>query len=252
MELIDEELPEAFELTVYAILAFLTEGFLVFVGSSYVTSAVLPFVVIVVYFVGTYYVRTSRQVRLLDIEAKAPLFSQFLEAMSGLPSIRAYGWSEHYQRQEQIALEASQRPFYTLYCIQRWLSVVLDLVIAGISVVVVAIALSMKGSPSLNLLGIALFNIVGFSGTLQTLVIEWIDLETSIGAVSRIRSYVQEAKTEDLDTEIEVVPTFWPDKGNVQISGVSASYEYVSRSSRMIHFFLTISQFIFRASSSRC
>ncbi|GLI78089.1 hypothetical protein PoHVEF18_006388 [Penicillium ochrochloron] len=225
LELIDEELPEAFELTVYAVLAFLTEGFLVFVGSSYVTSAVLPFVVIVVYFVGTYYVRTSRQVRLLDIEAKAPLFSQFLEAMSGLPSIRAYGWSEHYQRQEQIALEASQRPFYTLYCIQRWLSVVLDLVIAGISVVVVAIALSMKGSPSLNLLGIALFNIVGFSGTLQTLVIEWIDLETSIGAVSRIRSYLQEAKTEDLDTEIEVVPTFWPDKGNVQISGVSASYD---------------------------
>jgi ABC-type multidrug transport system fused ATPase/permease subunit len=104
---------------------------------------------------------------------------------------------------------------------------VLDLVIAGISVVVVAIALSMRGSSSLNLLGIALFNIVGFSGTLQVLVTQWIDLETSIGAVSRIRSYVQHAKTEDLDGEIEVVPTFWPEKGDVQISRVSASYEYV-------------------------
>lgn len=227
MELIDEELPEAFELTIYAVLGFFVEGFLVFVGSSYVTTAVIPFVVLVVYYVGTYYVRTSRQIRLLDIESKAPLFSQFLEAMSGLPSIRAYGWSEHYQHQELVALEASQRPFYTLYCIQRWLSVVLDLVIAGISVVVVAIALSMRGSSSLNLLGIALFNIVGFSGTLQVLVTQWIDLETSIGAVSRIRSYVQHAKTEDLDTEIEVVPTFWPEKGDVQISRVSASYEYV-------------------------
>ncbi|KAJ5364163.1 P-loop containing nucleoside triphosphate hydrolase protein [Penicillium cataractarum] len=225
LELIDEELPEAFELTTYAVLCFFVEGFLVFVGSSYVTSVVIPFVILAVYFVGTYYVRTSRQVRLLDIEAKAPLFSQFLEAMSGLPSIRAYGWSEHYQRQELIALEASQKPFYTLYCIQRWLSVVLDLVIAGIAVVVVAIALSMRGSPSINLLGIALFNIVGFSGTLQVLVTQWIDLETSIGAVSRIRSYVQHAKTEDLDTEIEVVPTFWPEKGNVQVSGVSASYD---------------------------
>lgn len=227
MELIDDELPEAFELTVYAVLSFFIEGFLVFVGSSYLTAAVIPFVVLAVYYVGTFYVSTSRQIRLLDIETKAPLFSQFLEAMSGLPSIRAYGWSGYYQRQELIALEASQRPFYTLKCIQRWLNVVLDLMVAGISVAVVGISLSMRGSSTLNLLGIALFNIVGFSGTLQVLVTQWIDLETSIGAVSRIRSYVQHVKTEDLDSETEVVPTFWPEKGNVQISGVSASYEYV-------------------------
>lgn len=180
-----------------------------------------------VYYVGTFYVSTSRQIRLLDIETKAPLFSQFLEVMSGLPSIRAYGWPEYYQRQQLIALEASQRSFYALKCIQRWLNVVLDLMVAGISVAVVGISLSMRGSSTLNLLGIALFNIVGFSGTLQVLVTQWIDLETSIGAVSRIRSYVQHAKTEDLDGEAEVVPTFWPEKGNVQISGVSASYEYV-------------------------
>lgn len=227
MELIDDELPEAFELTIYAVLSFFIEGFLVFVGSSYLTAAVIPFVVLAVYYVGTFYVRTSRQIRLLDIEAKAPLFSQFLEVMSGLASIRAYGWSEHYQRQALIALEFSQRPFYTLYCIQRWLNVVLDLMVAGISVAVVGISLSMRASSTLNLLGIALFNIVGFSGTLQVLVTQWIDLETSIGAVSRIRSFVQHAKTEDLDTETEVVPTFWPEKGDVQISGVSASYEYV-------------------------
>jgi ABC-type multidrug transport system fused ATPase/permease subunit len=227
LELIDDELPEAFELTIYAVLSFFIEGFLVFVGSSYLTAAVIPFVVLAVYYVGTFYVSTSRQIRLLDIETKAPLFSQFLEAMSGLPSIRAYGWSGYYQRQELVALEASQRPFYTLKCIQRWLNVVLDLMVAGISVAVVGISLSMRGSSTLNLLGIALFNIVGFSGTLQVLVTQWIDLETSIGAVSRIRSYVQHAKTEDLDSETEVVPTFWPEKGNVQISGVSASYEYV-------------------------
>ncbi|KAJ5157304.1 P-loop containing nucleoside triphosphate hydrolase protein [Penicillium canariense] len=225
LELIDEELPTAFELTIYATLGFIIEGFLVFVGSSYVTAAVVPFVVIVVYYVAQYYVRTSRQIRLLDIEAKAPLFSQFLEALSGLSSIRAYGWSEHYQREGRIALDASQRPFYTLYCIQRWLSVVLDLIVAAIAVVVVSIALSMKGSPSLNLLGIALFNIVNFSSTLQLLVTQWIGLETSIGAVSRIRSYVQDAQTEDLDSESEVVPTFWPEKGSVQIVGVSASYD---------------------------
>lgn len=189
------------------------------------TVAVIPFCVLAVYYVARYYIRTSRQIRLLEIEAKAPLFSQFLEALSGLSSIRAYGWSEHYRLQNQIALDASQRPFYMLYCIQRWLSLVLDLIVAGIAVAVIVIATSMRGSSSLNLFGIALFNIVNFSATLQTLVTEWTGLETSIGAVSRIRSYVQNAKTEDLEFESEALPSFWPARGDVEILGVSASYE---------------------------
>lgn len=224
LELIDEELPSAFESTVQAVLGCLVEGFLVFFGSSYITAAVIPVCILVVYYVARYYVRTSRQIRLLEIEAKAPLFSQFLEALSGLPSIRAYGWVEHYQRQNQIALDASQRPYYTLNCIQRWLNLVLDLIVAGIAVVVIAVATSMRRS-SLNLLGIALFNIVNFSSTLQTLVTEWTGLETSIGAVSRIRSYVRHTQKEDLDSETELLPDFWPEYGNVEMLNVSASYE---------------------------
>ncbi|KAF7526870.1 hypothetical protein PCG10_003424 [Penicillium crustosum] len=165
--------------------------------------------------------------RLLDIEAKAPLFSQFLEALNGLSSIRAYGWTEDYHRRNQIALDASQRSSYLLYCIQRWIGLVLDLIVACIAVIVIAVAISMKGRPSMNLLGIALFNIVNFSGTLQRLVIYWIGLETSIGAVSRIRSYVLQATTEDLDTETVAVPEDWPQQGGIDITGLSASYEYV-------------------------
>lgn len=224
LELIDEELPSAFESTVQAVLSCLIEGFLVFFGSSYVTAAVIPVCILAVYYVARYYVRTSRQIRLLEIEAKAPLFSQFLEALSGLPSIRAYGWVEHYQRQNQIALDASQRPYYALNSIQRWLNLVLDLIVAGIAVVVIAVATSMRRS-SLNLLGIALFNIVNFSSTLQTLVTEWTGLETSIGAVSRIRSYVRHTQTEDLDSETELLPDSWPEHGNVEMLNVSASYE---------------------------
>ncbi|CAI7598161.1 unnamed protein product [Penicillium glandicola] len=225
LELIDDELPSALELTVNAALSCVIEGALVFVGSSYVTAAVIPVCVLVIYYVVKFYVKTSRQIRLLDIEAKAPLFSQFLEALSGLSSIRAYGWTEDYHRRNQIALDASQRPSYLLSCIQRWIGLVLDLIVACIAVIVIAVAISMKGSPSMNLLGVALFNIVNFSGTLQTLVTYWIGLETSIGAVSRIRSYVRQATTEDLDSETEAVPEDWPQQGGIDISGVSASYD---------------------------
>ncbi|KAJ5575262.1 P-loop containing nucleoside triphosphate hydrolase protein [Penicillium hetheringtonii] len=228
LELIDEELPETFESTINGVLFFIVEGFLIFVGSSYVTIAVIPFCILAVYYVAQYYIRTSRQVRVLEIEAKGPLFSKFLETLSGLASIRAYGWSEHYQLQDQIALDASQRPFYMLYCIQRWLGLVLDLIVAGIAVSVISIAMGMRGNSSLNMMGISLFNIVNFSGTLQMLVREYTGLETSIGAISRIRSYVKTAKTEDLDSEIEIPPSFWPVKGDIEIMNVSASYDTLS------------------------
>ncbi|KAJ5499877.1 ABC transporter integral membrane type 1 [Penicillium expansum] len=225
LELIDDELPSALELTINAALSCVVEGFLVFVGSSYVTAAVIPVCALVIYYVAKFYVQTSRQMRLLDIEAKAPLFSQFLEVLGGLSSIRAYGWTEDYHRRNQYALDASQRPSYLLYCIQRWIGLVLDLIVACIAVIVIAVAISMKGSPSMNLLGIALFNIVNFSGTLQTLVTYWIGLETSIGAVSRIRSYAQQATTENLDSETEAVHEDWPQRGEVDIAGLSASYD---------------------------
>ncbi|KAJ5246170.1 P-loop containing nucleoside triphosphate hydrolase protein [Penicillium chermesinum] len=225
LELIDEELPAAFEMAIDEALSCLVEGFLVFFGSSYVTAAIIPICIIAVYYVAKFYVRTSRQVRLLDIETKAPLFSHFLETISGLSSIRAYGWTEEYRRLSRTTLDNSQRPFYLLFCIQSWLNLVLDLIVAAIAVTVIAIALALRGNSSLGLLGIALFNIVNFSSTLQSLISEWTGLETSIGAVSRIRSYVREAKTEDLDTEVQSVPSSWPQNGEVKFINMTASYE---------------------------
>ncbi|CAG8000629.1 unnamed protein product [Penicillium salamii] len=228
LELIDGELPCALELTINAALSCVIEGFLVFFGSSYITAVAIPFCVLAVYYVARFYVQTSRQMRLLDIEKKAPLFSQFLETLGGLSSIRAYGWESDYQLRNRIALDASQRPFYMLYCIQRWITLVLDLLVAAIAVIVISVALSLRGTASMNLLGIALFNIVNFSWTLQSLVKNWIELETSIGAVSRIRSYEQQTATEDLASETHVVAESWPQKGCVEIYNLSASYEVAS------------------------
>ncbi len=43
-----------------------------------------------------YYLRTSLQMRLLDLEAKSPLYSLALESLTGLVEIRAFGWSDNF------------------------------------------------------------------------------------------------------------------------------------------------------------
>lgn len=223
------ELPAAFDLTVTAFLSCIVEGVLVFIGSPAYVSLTVPGCILVMYVIQKFYLRTSRQIRLLEIETKAPLHSQFLEVLSGLPSIRAYGWTKDYQRRNKSALNASQRPYYLLFCIQRWLNLVLDLLVAGIAVLVVALATTLRGRGSTGFLGVALFNIVSFSGSLQQLISEWTSLETAIGAVSRIRTFAQHTRLEDLNGETGSMPDDWPRKGNILFNKVSASYEYVNQ-----------------------
>lgn len=209
--------------TVFQFLSAIVSAVLVFIGSSYIGAAI-PLCIVALAFVQFYYLRTSRQLRLLDIEAKAPLFSQFLETVNGISCIRAYGWSEAYMERSYMALNVSQKPYYLLWCIQRWLTLVLDLFNAGLALLLVGIATNIQGSAS-SFLGVALFNIVTFSSTLQTLVTEWTQVETALGAINRIRSFVLNVKNENLPEENLQVPQSWPVTGKVIFDNISASYK---------------------------
>lgn len=197
---------------------------LVFISSGYVAIAI-PFCIIAIGIIQLYYLRTSRQIRILDIEAKAPLFSQFLETLGGISCIRAFGWSEQYERKNYNVLNSSQKPYYILWCIQRWLTLVLDLFVAGLALLLVGLATNAKGG-STGFLGVALYQVVTFSTTLQVLVTEWTQVEMGLGAISRIRSYILHTKDENQPNELGNVPEDWPDSSaSIKFENVTASYD---------------------------
>lgn len=223
LELVDLDLPTVFETTVISALACIAEAVLVFTGSGYVAAA-LPGVFVVVYFIQNFYLRTSRQLRLLDIESRAPLFSSFLELLTGLSSIRSFSWGSEYLRANRAVLDASQKPYYLLFTVQRWLTLVLQLVVAGVAILLVALATTTEGSYT-YLLGAALFNIVSFGSTLEQVITDWVQLEQSIGAVARIRSFVRSTPLEDDTEDATFSDDEWPRNGDIAFDSVSASYE---------------------------
>lgn len=213
----------AIDQTVFQFLSVIASAVLVFIGSGYVAAAIpLCFVALAV--IQFYYLRTSRQLRLLDIEAKAPLFSQFLETLNGIACVRAYGWTHNYMNRNHDALNASQKPFYLLWCIQRWLTLVLDLLNAGIAILLVGVATNVRNGSS-AFLGVALFNVIALSSSLQTLITEWTQVETALGAIRRIKSYVATTEDENLPDENGEVPEDWPQKGSITFKDISASYQ---------------------------
>ncbi|THW71974.1 putative ABC transporter [Aureobasidium pullulans] len=191
-------------------------------GASYM-GITIPFVILVIYLIQKVYLQTSRQLRLLEIEARGPIYSHLLETIEGVVSIRAFAWEEEAKETHNRLLDIAQSPYYLLSCIQRWLKLVLDLIVAALAVLVVALAVSQRDTTSAGLLGVALTNILGFSQSLTRLVTEWTTLETSLGAIARIRSFATTTEQES-STVIHEATQDLVTRGAVVFSGAFAKY----------------------------
>ncbi|KEQ68866.1 putative ABC transporter [Aureobasidium namibiae CBS 147.97] len=223
MSLIESQLAGGMVNTVLGSGACIGSAALIAAGSDYVGIAI-PFVVGILYLLQKFYLRTSRQLRFMELEAQGPLLSHALETLEGASTIRAFGW-EHYSHQRCLELlDKSQRPFYLLLCIQRWLNLVLDLVTAAIATVVVTFAIVLNGNASPGSVGLSLLNVLSFNSLLANLVTSWTLLETSLGAVARCRSFETSTPSEHRAAEVEEVTDTWPSTGDIYFSQITAAY----------------------------
>lgn len=135
--------------------AGLAETALIATGSYYM-AITIPFTILVIYYLQYFYLQTSRQLRILELESRSPVYAHFLETLEGLVTIRAFGWQSKMIKVNENRLDESQKPYYLMFCIQRWLSLVLDLIVAGLATAVVALALCLRDSTSPGLLGVSM------------------------------------------------------------------------------------------------
>ena len=78
------------------------------------------------------YIRTSRELKRLDSLALSPIFSHFNETLQGIATVRAFRQQAAFQRRNAQLLDASNRAWWPAQCVNRWLSVRLELLgIAG-------------------------------------------------------------------------------------------------------------------------
>jgi ATP-binding cassette subfamily C (CFTR/MRP) protein 1 len=165
--------------------------------------------------------------RLLDIEAKAPLYTHFTELVSGAATIRAFRWHASSQRSALKLLNLSQRPVYFQYCIQKCLGFVLDLLVAVLAVILVATVVLLRDKFQAGDVGVALVTVMTFNSSLMNLVRFWTEMETSIGAVKRVKNYVKTAEPEEDDVSqarLAELPYSWPEKGDIRFEGVMAGH----------------------------
>jgi len=229
MSLIEISLATGVLITVTNLLGALGAAALLATGSPLVALAT-PLFIVFVYFLQHTYLLTSRQIRLLDLEMRGPLYTHFLETIEGLPTIRAFGWERDFIETNIRYLDGSQRPFYFLFCVQTWLSLVLDLMSAATAILVVGLAIGYRQLTDPGSLGVSMTSVLNFNVSLSQFINGFTMLETSLGAISRLRNFVNDTPVEAKDGEGGELPPEWPSQGLIEIKEVTVYHKYSSLS----------------------
>ncbi|KID79154.1 ABC transporter atnG [Metarhizium brunneum] len=222
-DIINQRLPLGLWLSVSGVFSLLTSTAMVLYGSQYLAIA-LPLIVLVVYCIQAFYLRTSRQLRHLDLEATAPLYSHLKETIDGISTIQAYGWVPAFEETSLRLLDNSQKPHYFLLGAQCWLKLVLELFVGSLAVTLITLAVMAPGGTSAGAIALGLVNVISLSSALVELISHWTGLEGSLGAIERLKSFEANTPQEVTSPQPRQPPEKWPSRGLVEFDKVTASY----------------------------
>ena len=203
-------------------------GLVIILTATRYTAAFVPPLLLVLYFVQRFYLRTSRQMRHIDLERKTPIYTQLTEIATGLQYIRALGWEQSMLGRGMELLDLSQRPYYQMFTIQRWLGVVMDLLVFCVALVILGVSLNLKFTATEASLALGLVTLLKFSDDLARIISDWTNLETSVGALARIREFIEKTpKQTNPSGDAGGIPDNWPASGHINIQNLVARYRYV-------------------------
>ncbi|KAH8715994.1 ABC transporter atnG [Beauveria bassiana] len=219
-----QELPMAIMPTIWGFVSLLIDVSIISSGATYATP-IIPLFLFILFVLQHFYLRTSRQLRILELDSTKTLVSHSTESSTGIEHIRAFQMEEDFVRHLYRILDESQKPLYFLFAIQQWLISVMDFVTATAAVCIVSLALNFKKTTSASAMGLALLGLISFSDFTSQTVRFFVEMENTFGAVARIRDFARMTPKEEDEEKCEDVPDQWPLSGRVDLDCVSAMYK---------------------------
>ncbi|KAI1375326.1 ABC transporter [Hypoxylon crocopeplum] len=222
MNIMDTQLPRMVNNMCFCLSTVIGQAVVIALSSAWLALS-YPFFIAILWGVQRIYLPSSKRLRILDLEAKTPLYTNFLDTLAGLPTIRAFGWFPHYLARNNALLDDSQRPSYLLAMAQQWLALKMNVLVAILAVVLVSLATQLRSEA--GNVGAGLVTLITLGTTLTSIVVAYTGLETSLGAISRLKSFGEETELEKSNAGDVSPDKAWPTRGRVQMQRVEASYD---------------------------
>ncbi|EDV54718.2 probable multidrug resistance-associated protein lethal(2)03659 [Drosophila erecta] len=221
---VDEVLP--------SIMMTVIQDFLLISGNIIVISIVNPLFLIpalafgvVIYYLRSFYLKTSRAVKRLEASTRSPVYSHFAASLTGLTTIRAFGAGSileaEFDSYQDMHSSASYMFISTSRAFAYWIDMFCVLYIA-----IVTLAFFIFPPSSAAGVGLAITQAMGLTSTVQWTVRQSTELENTMISVERLIDYEEiepegalEAPTDGKATES------WPEHGKIEFDDLSLRYE---------------------------
>ena len=201
-------------ITIVVLISVITPGFLI-----------AAFFISIIYFaIGSFYVRSSRDLKRLESVQRSPIYQQFGETLSGIVTIRAYGDEKRFVRDNQNRLDTHHRPFIYLWAANRWLALRVDFTGALVSFFAGTFVILSMGTIDAGSAGLSLTYAVMFTENVLWLVRLYAVNEQNMNSVERVKEYIeveQEAKAIIDDAR---PAGNWPSQGAIQFMNYTTRY----------------------------
>ncbi|KAF6803445.1 ATP-dependent bile acid permease [Colletotrichum musicola] len=203
-------------LVTVVLISYITPGFLI--AGVFITAAY--------WYVGSFYLRASRDLKRLESVQRSPLFQQFGETLSGMTTIRAYGDERRFIRENLNKINVQSRPFIYLWAANRWLAFRTDVLGDMVSFFAGVFIIFSIGTNTVDAgsAGISLSYAIGFTENVLWLIRLYAINEQNMNSVERIKEYLDVEREAEPIVEKNRPPENWPSQGSVEFINYSTRY----------------------------
>lgn len=180
---------------------------------------------IIFYFIQMYYMATSRATKRLDSgRTRSPIYAHFLETLSGVSSVRAYGHTTRFIREFDNRVDVNMHPMMAWVSGNRWLSVRVESIGALVTFLAAIFVIVARHSISASIAGLSVSYSLQVTGFLTAFVRFYINVENEIVSVERIDEYTRLTTEPPAEIPDKDPPKSWPSEGSIEFKNFSARY----------------------------
>ncbi|MBE9038714.1 ABC transporter transmembrane domain-containing protein [aff. Roholtiella sp. LEGE 12411] len=174
------------------------------------------------YNIQKYFRASARDVNRLEAIAHSPIYAHFSETLVGASTIRAFGCEQLFILEIYRKIDQSQRALFTQLCLERWLSLRLDIMGVLLVGTVAVSAVMSRNILASGLAGLSITYAMSVTGALGRAVHAIAELEISMNSIQRTQHYANlpPEKWQGRQT----INADWPLAGKIEIAALEVRY----------------------------
>jgi ATP-binding cassette subfamily C (CFTR/MRP) protein 1 len=223
-ETIDSQLPASIMDFLMSGVTVISVVILLCVAAPMFTVFVIPIAILYTY-IQRYYIKTSRELQRLDAITTSPIYAHFSTTLTGVQTIRAFGFQKQFIRENERRMNANNKVYFPQMEVNRWLAQRLEMCGTMILSLTALFGVLTRSWADPTLIGLALSYASSITDSLTWLVRYMTALENNMNSVERVRHYTTNLKHEAPMRIPEQDPIDnWPKEGKIDFRELILHY----------------------------